>query len=146
MLNKHRRYRQIDGPVARAYTVTVAITTEMTPMIPKITNRMRYLIFVLSLILLPSRSFGFSPSRRAAALVRTTTKLYSEAQTFSSIDSEESDEANNGRPNLQGCLANARWIEFALTDHKPLGCSVEESLASEPDGANYVFVSEVSYS
>ena len=76
-------------------------------------------------------------------MVRTT-KLYSEAQTFSSIDSEESDEANNGRPNLQGSLADTRWIEFALTDHKPLGCSVEESLASEPDGANYVFVSEVS--
>jgi len=30
-----------------------------------------------------------------------------------------------------------------LEDHKPLGCSVEESLADEEDGANYVFVSEV---
>jgi hypothetical protein len=80
-------------------------------------------------------------------LVRSTcnTRLHSEAQTFSSIDSaEESDDGDmNGRPNLTGSLSTATWLEFALTDHKPLGCSVEESLASEPDGASYVFVSEV---
>lgn len=33
--------------------------------------------------------------------------------------------------------------EFTLKEHKPLGCSVEESLANESDNAKYVFVAEV---
>lgn len=80
-------------------------------------------------------------------MVRSTTtfntSLNSEAQTFSSIDSSEESDDINGRPNLTGSLSTATWIEFVLKDHKPLGCSVEESLASESDGSSYVFVSEV---
>jgi S1-C subfamily serine protease len=33
--------------------------------------------------------------------------------------------------------------EFELKQHKPLGCSVEESLANEPDAAKYVFVADL---
>lgn len=36
-------------------------------------------------------------------------------------------------------------LEYELADHKPLGCSVEESLADEPDGSKYVFVAEVTH-
>lgn len=74
------------------------------------------------------------------------TALFSETQTFSAIDSSadgEDEDLNGGPPNLTGSLTDARWYEFELKNHKPLGCSVEESLASEPDGVNYVFVSEV---
>lgn len=47
--------------------------------------------------------------------------------------------------NLEGSLSGSILHEFILTNHKPLGCSVEESLAKEDDdsGAKYVFVSEV---
>lgn len=106
---------------------------------------------VLAVLLLPAQSYGwFSVTPRTMTIMLsprsiTTSRLHSEAQTFSSIESEESDDSNTGRPNLTGSLFQARWIEFALTEHKPLGCSVEESLASEPDEANYVFVSEVRY-
>ena len=110
-------------------------------------------ILAVLMLLLPGQAFGWlsaaTPSTTMPLSVRsssTTTRLNSEAQTFSSIDSsEESDDdrKTNGRPNLTGSLFQARWLEFALTEHKPLGCSVEESLASEPDGATYVFVSEV---
>ena len=110
-------------------------------------------ISIVLMLLLPGQAFGWlsaaKPSTTMPLSVRSlssTTRLNSEAQTFSSIDSsEESDDdrKTNGRPNLTGSLFQARWLEFALTEHKPLGCSVEESLASEPDGATYVFVSEV---
>lgn len=109
-------------------------------------------VLAVLMLLLPGQAFGWlsaaKPSTTMPLSVRSssTTRLNSEAQTFSSIDSsEESDDdrKTNGRPNLTGSLFQARWLEFALTEHKPLGCSVEESLASEPDGATYVFVSEV---
>ena len=47
-------------------------------------------------------------------------------------------------PELTGVLEKCELHEFILKNHKPLGCSVEESLASEPDGSRFVFVSEVS--
>ena len=108
-------------------------------------RNIRNALSVLAVLHLPAKSFGWiSATPRTIMLSPRSTRLNSEAQTFSSIDSsEESDDSNTGRPNLTGSLFQARWIEFALTDHKPLGCSVEESLASELDGSNYVFVSEV---
>ena len=48
-------------------------------------------------------------------------------------------------PELTGALEKCELHEFILKNHKPLGCSVEESLASEPDGSRFVFVSEVSF-
>mmetsp|Transcript_9625 Transcript_9625/g.15933 ORF Transcript_9625/g.15933 Transcript_9625/m.15933 type:complete len:290 (+) Transcript_9625:101-970(+) len=101
------------------------------------------------LVLSPGQAFGWLSANTLPITMmsgRSSTRLNSEAQTFSSIDSsEENDDrsSTNGRPNLTGSLFQARWLEFALTEHKPLGCSVEESLASEPDGATYVFISEV---
>jgi len=109
-------------------------------------RKMRNDLSILAVLLLPAQVFGWFSATPRTILVRSSnTRLNSEAQTFSSIDSsEESDDiTNNGRPNLTGSLFQARWLEFALEDHKPLGCSVEESLADEEDGANYVFVSEV---
>ena len=67
-------------------------------------------------------------------------------ETSTSVDasaSDEGDEGVNGLPNLTGALEGTELKEFELANHKPLGCSVEESLASEPDGAKYVFVSEL---
>lgn len=44
---------------------------------------------------------------------------------------------------LEGSLAGSILHEYILTNHKPLGCSVEESLVKEEEDKNYVFVSEV---
>ena len=105
---------------------------------------------VLVALFLPAETFGFlgTQQTKETATVRYhyNTALFSETQAFSAIDSSadgEDEDVNGGPPNLTGSLTNARWYEFELKNHKPLGCSVEESLASEPDGVNYVFVSEV---
>jgi len=34
-------------------------------------------------------------------------------------------------------------LDFVLEEHKPLGCSADESLADEPDGSKHVFVSKI---
>jgi hypothetical protein len=44
---------------------------------------------------------------------------------------------------LEGSLSGSILHEYVLNNHKPLGCSVEESLAKDDDGAKYVFVAEV---
>ena len=49
----------------------------------------------------------------------------------------------NGIPTLTGALEGCRRMQIDLTEHKPLGCSVEESLAEEPNGEKYVFVVDV---
>jgi hypothetical protein len=54
------------------------------------------------------------------------------------------DYSEQGVYNLSRALQNCALHEFVLLNHKPLGCSVEESLANEPDGAKYVFVAQVS--
>lgn len=77
---------------------------------------------------------------------RHTIQLHSEVQTAFSFDAlADGDEEGevNGVPNLMGALVDAKLREFELSEHKPLGCSVEESLANEPDGAKYVFVAEI---
>lgn len=60
-----------------------------------------------------------------------------------SDDDDEDDVNTNDTPTLTGALENSILNEFILTEHKPLGCSVEESLADEPDNAKHVFVAEV---
>lgn len=53
---------------------------------------------------------------------------------------------NGGQPKkLTGSLEKSILLEFELSEHKPLGCSVEESLADEPDGSKYVFVAELTH-
>jgi len=49
----------------------------------------------------------------------------------------------NALPTLSGSLADRSLHEFELKDHKPLGCSVEESVADEADGAKHVFVTDI---
>jgi hypothetical protein len=85
----------------------------------------------------PSSLTAFSRSQRATEfqLRSSETQQPSSSSLISSRD---------GIPNLTGALENCELHEFILKDHKPLGCSVEESLASEPDGKHFVFVSEVS--
>lgn len=67
----------------------------------------------------------------------------SESFSSSSLSSEEV--TSRGGHSFEGTtLEGSERIDFTLTDHKPLGCAVEESLAKEPDDARYVFVSQVS--
>lgn len=98
------------------------------------------------------------PGRRGTAaargsLDRVVGPLCSDVQkTASSLDWTADDDEGEGdkptsdaapAPMLTGSLAGAVLLEYELTEHKPLGCSVEESLAAEPDGAKYVFVAEI---
>lgn len=107
---------------------------------------------LLSLQTQIQRSDGFSTSRSAILSDKTRYSLQfllplnSEVQTFNSIDASaenDDDDAVNGLPKLTGSLKDSRLYEFELKEHKPLGCSVEESLANEPNEAKYVFVAEV---
>lgn len=78
--------------------------------------------------------------------LRSLGSLNSEVQTsffVHAADDDDDDGAANSLPKLTGSLEKAFLKEFELKEHKPLGCSVEESLASEPDGAKHVFVAEV---
>ena len=84
---------------------------------------------------LPQLSIGFVPSSSIIAIPKTVpTELHSGTLI---------DPCGEDRPNLTGALEKCELHEFILKDHKPLGCSVEESLAGEPDGSNFVFVAEV---
>ena len=73
--------------------------------------------------------------------------LENEAQTSNAIgifgSAANDADANGPIPKLTGSLSGSRLYEFKLDQHKPLGCSVEESLANEPDAAKHVFVAEV---
>jgi len=64
-------------------------------------------------------------------MMRSSTSLNSEVDVV------------NGIPTLTGALEGCRRMQIDLTQHKPLGCSVEESLAEEPNGEKYVFVVDV---
>ena len=68
---------------------------------------------------------------------------FTRTRTTTSDASAEDDKAVDAFSRLTGALADAECREFILKYHKPLGCSVEESLAYEPDGAKYVFVAQV---
>ena len=112
------------------------------------------LLMLLLISLKPHKNDGFAPSRCSIAPDRTRYSLSyhlplrSEVQTSDSVDasaaySADDDDAVNGSPKLSGALADSTLHEFELKEHKPLGCSVEESLANEPDGSRFVFVAEV---
>lgn len=111
------------------------------------------LLLLLSLTALIQGSVGFSTSRTATPRDRTrrslkhVVPLNSEVQTSNPInwsaEDDDGDDDAGALPELTGSLANSRLLEYELTEHKPLGCSVEESLADEPDGAKYVFVAEI---
>lgn len=83
----------------------------------------------------------------------TTTTAVAYVESADSVENADSssssslspDElANSGEGGFNGtALEGSERIEFNLADHKPLGCAVEESMANEPDGARYVFVSQV---
>ena len=84
---------------------------------------------------LPQLSIGFVSSPLSIAIPKSIpAELYSGTLL---------DPCGEDRPNLTGALEKCELYEFILKDHKPLGCSVEESLADEPDGSNLVFVAEV---
>lgn len=96
---------------------------------------------------------GFSSSRSATISfgprhsMQHLRPLKSEVQSSNSIGTfgnADDDAAENGPPpKLTGSLSGSRLHEFELKQHKPLGCSVEESLANEPDAAKYVFVADL---
>jgi hypothetical protein len=103
--------------------------------------------FALALTIFASshiqRAFGFStpssPSTRTAPL-HTLHASSRKPTALQYSDFRPSDDL----PTLTGALKDATVHEFILQNHKPLGCSVEESLAEEPDGAKYVFIAQVS--
>lgn len=105
-------------------------------------------------LVVPSLAFSVSPpiiqrdgqllllsshrSRRSSA---SSTALWESKQE--ELSSEETFQADDDDLVLQG----ADLLEFALSPHRPLGCTVEESLVSEIDktkrNQHYVFVSKV---
>lgn len=107
------------------------------------------LLCLLSLQTQIRSSYGFTASTLTSSLVRDKTRhpqqsllpLNSQVQTPNFVEAPTDD--GHELPKLTGSLANSRLQEFDLKEHKPLGCSVEESLADEEDGAKYVFVAEV---
>jgi hypothetical protein len=106
----------------------------------------RPILLASALRLFPHASVGFAPSLSVnnnfhSRPERTLTKLKSETQPTSLVESSA-----EGFPSLTGALKNCELHEFVLQNHKPLGCSVEESLADEPDRVKYVFVAQVSVS
>ncbi|KAL7537846.1 hypothetical protein ACHAXR_008116 [Thalassiosira sp. AJA248-18] len=108
-------------------------------------------LLILSLQTQIQISYAFSTSNMLTNADRTRHSrqsllpLNSEVQTPTFVDAsaEDDNDAAKGLPELTGALAGSRLHEFELKEHKPLGCSVEESLANEPDEAKYVFVAEV---
>lgn len=108
------------------------------------------LLLLLLVLLHVQQSDGFSTSRTTTATGRTSHRarcvrpLNSEVQTSNFVDAPSDDEK---KFKLTGALDDEDGFvyvrESELKEHKPLGCSVEESLADEPDGAKYVFVAEV---
>jgi hypothetical protein len=96
---------------------------------------------------------GFSSSSSSAIStkprhsVRYLRSLKREAQTSYTLgtfgDADNDANAYGPFPKLTGSLSGSRLHEFILEQHKPLGCSVEESLANEPDAAKHVFVADV---
>mmetsp|Transcript_9686 Transcript_9686/g.22025 ORF Transcript_9686/g.22025 Transcript_9686/m.22025 type:complete len:266 (+) Transcript_9686:137-934(+) len=84
------------------------------------------------LVFLLGGAWGFSVSSvRRLGRIKSSTSLRSELDVV------------NGIPTLAGALEGCRRMQIDLTEHKPLGCSVEESLAEEPNGEKYVFVVDV---
>jgi len=118
------------------------------------TTMLAYNILFLSIALQYRKSvcYGFSTTSIPDIIsnkrqLSTFFPLYSEVQTPSytlGIGFSDDDDDLDNLPNLSGPLENCILQQFTLNEHKPLGCSVEESLAVETDeNAKYVFVSEV---
>ena len=102
----------------------------------KVNNMVSLRLFVL--VTTVQFSVGFTTSY----LWITSVKPPPTSQLSYLIDSSSGEKE---LPELTGALEKCELHEFILKNHKPLGCSVEESLASEPDGSRFVFVSEVSF-
>lgn len=103
--------------------------------------------FALALTIFASshiqRAFGFSTP--SSPSTRTTPLHILHASSRKPTALQYSDfRPSDDLPTLTGALKDATVHEFILQNHKPLGCSVEESLAEEPDGAKYVFIAQVS--
>jgi len=115
------------------------------------TTMLAYNILFLSIALQYRKSvcYGFSSTDIISNKRQLSTffPLYSEVQTTPSYTlgiGFSDDEDVDNLPTLTGPLENCILQQFTLNEHKPLGCSVEESLAVETDeNAKYVFVSEV---
>mmetsp|Transcript_22977 Transcript_22977/g.41398 ORF Transcript_22977/g.41398 Transcript_22977/m.41398 type:complete len:309 (+) Transcript_22977:120-1046(+) len=127
--------------------------------LPRFSSTIAHALASTLLLLASQNSHGFSTTREAIIsnpgtrhCRRSLIPLNSEVQPSFFVDSAE-DENNdasttntnpNGKlPQLKGSLKGSFLREFELVEHKPLGCSVEESLAYENDGSKYVFVAEV---
>ena len=97
--------------------------------------------FLLLLWIFPCWSSAFAPSSSVALLKSSHQRPKSWLADFLNGDSEVpvaevSDEA-------QSLFPTAEFLELEITLHRPLGCTVEESLADHPV-EHVVFVSKVS--
>ena len=105
------------------------------------TTMLAYNILFFSIAALQSSKillcYGFSSTDIISNKRQSSTffPLYSEVQSPSytlGIGFSDDDDVDN-LPNLRGPLENCILQQFTLNEHKPLGCSVEESLAVETD-------------
>lgn len=105
-------------------------------------------LLILSIQTQIQRSDGFSSTipDNTRHWPHSLLPLNSEVQSSNTVESwaqDDEDDTMNWPPELTGSLSGSKLNEFELKEHKPLGCSVEESLADEPNGAKYVFVADV---
>jgi len=119
-----------------------ALKSERDLLLPGRVGRRRHsprvatLVSVCLVLSIQTKIDGFSTS--AILSDRTRPSLQSLVLNY-----VEDPNAMSALPTLSGSLTDRRLHEFEVEDHKPLGCTVEESLANEADGARYVFVAEV---
>lgn len=95
----------------------------------------------------PIRSVAFAPPPVAPrpALVPTAASRRSAPFVVLRSTAEEKvvDEEIIVPKGAAASFDGAEEIEFLLLEHKPLGCTAEESLAVEEDGTKHVFISKV---
>ncbi len=86
-------------------------------------------------------SSGLSTSALSRVVARRQRRSLQRLRSLGGTSMSEGD--GNGANELKGSLFGSKVHEYTLKEHKPLGCSVEESLANESDNAKYVFVADV---
>ena len=87
-----------------------------------------------------TEGFGVSPRIRIMSLPR---RLYHNGRAQRTMTILES--AENGMAEASSYFPDASVMDFLLTEHKPLGCTAEESVAIDTQfpNAKFVFVSKV---
>lgn len=102
------------------------------------------LLSSFALASVPDRCASFSPS--AARLASTTAGSRHRDRFVAALRSTDEKVVDEDVVVPNGAAASfedAEELEFLLLEHKPLGCTAEESLSVEEDGMKHVFISKV---